>query len=458
MSETKLSSEENLRATIKRLRSRVTSTHPKEDSEYMVDPNNWVCVHTTRFVPQKTSSGKRHIKTTASATDYEYPRASIHFTLNQVVSDNNGGSWSDASIAILIPYNDVVSQCGNPKMISTEDTFFTPDPDSGIIIPDSAYIVKAAPNCDDLIKIDGHVITYKSDHFTDEDIKNILYIDASEGASYNYEELNNIKGFGIDIKRILGNDERIKRAYELSKNKEDFLRGMLEEDRSRILNEWLRNFAVATALEKMGKRFVKSHECEVCETVSNVAIQAGLDGSPHGKNHSCSVEFNLELSSCPFIFLSKALKDQNIDEVCKILKTLKEKKKCGHLEMGDKIIKSILENKPIPNIYDVYTTTFNQKKEEIKNDYNEYSHNICIPAKADEFKRKLDLMGTGGIEEYDPNLATSYHRHADKMTEEINQSLENLKGNPELYAQLQQKIRPPEYSLVHFASKNNEGK
>lgn len=447
MSETKLSSEENLRDTIERLRLRVTCKHPEEDSKYMVDPNNWVCIHITRYEPQEDSSGKRHIKTTASATDYEYPRASIHFTLNQVVSDNNGGTWSDASIAILIPYNDVVLQCGYPKMVSTEDTFFTPNPDIGIILPDSAYIVKADPNCDDLIKIDGRTITYKSDHLTDEDIKNILHIDASERAAYNYEELMNVEGFGIDIERILGNDERIKRAYNLSKNKKDFLRGMLEEDRYTILNEWLRNFAVATALEKMGKRFVKSHECEVAEEVSNVAIQYGLDGSPHGKNHSCSVEFDLELSSVHYIRLSKALKKQDINEICKILETIKQEN-LGHLEMGNKIIKSILYNEPIPNIYNVYEAVFNQKKDMIK----AHSH------ESDEYKRKLNLMGNGGIEGYDLNLATTYRRHAKKVTNEITESLKNLRGNHELYEQLQEKISTPEYHPVRFASKNNEGR
>jgi len=52
----------------------------------MSDTDNWVCVHATKYDPKCNFDGERYIETTATATNYRCPRATIHSTLNWVVA------------------------------------------------------------------------------------------------------------------------------------------------------------------------------------------------------------------------------------------------------------------------------------------------------------------------------------------------------------------------------------
>ena len=59
--------------------------------KYMSDMNNWVMVHATKYMPRRLSDGSLAIPTTAMATNYDVPRATVHTTLNHIVDANSGG-------------------------------------------------------------------------------------------------------------------------------------------------------------------------------------------------------------------------------------------------------------------------------------------------------------------------------------------------------------------------------
>lgn len=185
----------------------------------MSDTDNWVCVHATKYDPKCNSAGERYIETTATATNYRCPRATIHSTLNWVVANHGGGNWDDASIVVLIPYKDLVSKNVDPQQVSTFDTFFIPDPDKGLVLPDGTYIIRPDPNCNELFQIGENSAIYKTDHYTEDEIKDILSLNDRDKEEY--EEY--IKGDLPEymIKRMLGNNERLLKAYEKTKNKKE---------------------------------------------------------------------------------------------------------------------------------------------------------------------------------------------------------------------------------------------
>ena len=139
--------------------------------DYMANPANWVCVHATEYMPKVNKDGEMYIESTMMATNFEVPRTSVHVTLNHVVKSHSGGDWDGKPIVMLAPYNDLVGKNGNPQQIATEDTFFIPNPDTGLVLPPSTYIVQPGENNDKLFAIGKNMATYKTDNFTkDEEI------------------------------------------------------------------------------------------------------------------------------------------------------------------------------------------------------------------------------------------------------------------------------------------------
>ena len=136
--------------------------------EYMSNPDNWLVVHTTKYMPEKLKNGQMAIKTTAMATDFEIPRATVHTTLNHIVVGTVGfGSWTDTPYVILAPYKDVVKQNGNPLQLSVFDTFFAPDIKTGLVLPIGTRLVRPGDvSWGELYEIKGNETLYKMDGFT----------------------------------------------------------------------------------------------------------------------------------------------------------------------------------------------------------------------------------------------------------------------------------------------------
>ena len=142
------------------------------EEKYVSDMSNWLCVHATNYMPQQNTTGDYFIQTTAMATNNEIARATIHVTLNQIVYSHMSGNWDSASFVILAPYNDVVEINGKPSMVASEDTYFIPNPDTGLVLPKNACIIK--PDNSTLFTIGEHVSTYKTDNYTEQEIQTIL--------------------------------------------------------------------------------------------------------------------------------------------------------------------------------------------------------------------------------------------------------------------------------------------
>lgn len=401
------------------------SLYSKENAyEIMDNPENWVFVHATNYEPKNNEKGEMYIPPTAMVTDL--PRASVHGKLNAVVGANSAGSWDKAPFVVLAPFNDVVRLNGNPQEVSVDDTYFIPDPDTGLVLPKNAYLIKPDPNADKLINFGEGVITYKTDNYTDKEIEEILAL--SEGDKYLYEKYMNGDASDFQINHLLGYDKKLMAAYDKSENKKLFLRGLLEEDRFVILNKLLRDVAVKMGLEKMGYHYVYSHEDRISENVANIARENGIRGCSSDKGHSLSLEHLLENSGCDLLDLVNDLKSKDSDEIFKTLTTSKDK-------IYKDIALNITEGKPLPDFF-----TIHQKS------VDTYLTLMSIQAShdakhKDEYSACADKIKKGGIKAFNANLYITLHRQSEKMKAQAEQAIGELKKNPEEFAKLQKRLR-----------------
>jgi len=419
----------------------------EEDEKYMADMSHWVCVHVTNFMPKRNKNGQLFMPTTAMATGNKLPRATIHVTLNQIVYSHMFGSWDAMPIVVVSPYNDIVKENGNPTAVASEDTYFTPNPDTGLVLPKETCIIK--PDNGSLFHIGDKVATYKTEKFTDGEIETLLtYIDPYDQEQY--KKLSEGVFQESEIPWLLGHNKNWIKAYESSNNKREFIAGLLEEDRYVILTRFLRNTITRQMMEKMGYKFVNSHEDNISGRVARVARDAGIPGDSGNKGHSFSIEKELEEDGVFLACLMDSFESLNIDEMYKEL-TRGKGSMCNlvYAAIQQPLIEGILSD-TVPNIYGFYQNRFNNYMErqidfttyEIGNliRYNkEYNESLDkLPELQEQLEHKKELQ-KGGISVYSPRLATAFKRHASRMTQKYVKTVEKLKQTPK-YAVLKQRL------------------
>lgn len=285
---------------------------------YMSDPNNWVLVHTTRYMPRKNENGQRYIPTTAMVSDFKVPRSTVHFTINQIVHSHFAGNWDDAPLVVLIPYNDAVKQNQKPEELASEDTYFSPDPNTGFVLPKSARIVQPAKDIPDgqLFIIDGNVTKYKNDNFSEAEIKTMLsLVDDDARNKYLQWESGDINE--NDLNMSMGKwDARTKKVYETAKDKKAFLRGMFEESRYEFLSKFMRDIAVYQTMQDMGYTKINGREDLSTRAVAEAAFKMGILGNSGDKGHSNSLYAGVEEVYVSIAHLLDELDAaKNVDEV-----------------------------------------------------------------------------------------------------------------------------------------------
>lgn len=383
-----------------------------DDEEYMAKMSNWLCAHVTNYMPGKDENGNFFIQTTAMATGYKRCRPTVHVTLNQTVQSHMMGNWDNAAFVILAPYNDVVKMNGNPSMVATEDTYFIPNPDTGLVLPKNTYIIK--PDDKTLFSIGENVATYKTNNFTEQDIetikKHIKFSDRSK-----YEELVRGEVPEWELKNIFSSDPDLKEKYD--KNKDETVKEICEKLKNELLTQTLRDMVVRMTMQEMGYHYVFASENGASAAAAETAIAAGIPGNSGKAAHSVSLEkcleANAERLNNDLYFLEN---ETNVDTMYDHLTY----EKGSFMDSSDpkkvnKFIREcILQNAHV-DFYDMYTELFSEYMNEEKKIYYKTTFNTEPPKT---------------IEEYNQSLDTVMHRNANIMNAEYKRVCEQLKKNP----------------------------
>lgn len=386
---------ENFRSGIENLK--VLARDSEEVAKYMSDPNNWILVHATNYMPRKSEKGQMFIPTTAMATNFTYPRSTIHFTLNQIVSSHAGGSWNDTPIVILSPYNDSVKQNQNPIELATEDTYFSPNPDTGFVLPESVHIVEPGRDIPDgdLFVVDGNVTKYKNDKFSKTEIETILsLIDVIKREDYLNYESGNLDEISLKMTMCYW-DERTKKMYNNSKDKKAFLRGMFEESRYQILSEFVRDIAVYKTMQQMGYNKVDSHEDLSSGAAADAAIKMGIMGNRSNKGHSNSLHSEIEGINNIFYWYMNEIK--NISDIDSLVAYFDD---ADRISTKSTILRAIVSKDTI-NFNDECNKCFLDYKDEVLS-YDD--------SRIDVRKMQKNYINAKTIADVDKNLAITIDR------------------------------------------------
>ena len=392
----------------------------------MSDMKNWLCVHTTYYRPRRTQDGQLYIPTTGMATGYKYPRATIHFTLNQIVTSHMSGNWDSQPVVVLAPYNDIVEKNGNPQMVATADTFFVPNPDTGLILPSSTHIIK--PNNDTLFQIGDKVSTYKTDFFTNEEIEMILSFVEPDNRK-KYQKYVDADFTEKEIQNLLAyEDEKVRQGYETAKDKRAFLRGLFDETRTVILTSFLREAVVRMTMEKMGFRYINSHEDKISGEVADTALAQGIDSTSGDKVHEGTLNKDCENIGLALLDYIHSLQTNDITEIYESA--------CANSWFTG-TLRDMLLGHTEPDVYQLYVNQLHKKIDSIKNYANFWQEDA---AKLKNELAYADKLEKGGIVAYNANLDIVLRRNAARLNQEFAKAIEKLKQNPE-YSLLQQMIK-----------------
>ncbi len=394
-------------------------------SDFSVAGNmdKWLCVHATNYMPRRDRNGNVYIPTTGMATGYKYARATVHFTLNQIVSSHMGGNWDASPIVVLAPYNDIVAKNGNPRMVASEDTFFIPNPDTGLILPETTHIIR--PDNGRLFNIGEHVSTYKTDKFTDQEIETILSL-VPLSSRQEYEKYANAELTEYEMENLL-RDEYVRRVYNAAQDKRMFIRGLLEESRMVILTNFLREAVVRMAMDKMGYQYVYAHENEFSNTVANNAVAHGISATGDNKGHSGTLEREFEQIGLRYLDLIHLC---NTGDIGEIYDACVHKYISPQFIMGDSMV----------DVYQSYVDDLDKYIKMIRNNVylarefnNKYPNDVSGTLES-QLQKDLDfadMLERGGIRAYNPYLDITLRRNSARLNQECAKAIEKLKQNPE---------------------------
>ncbi|MBQ4070492.1 MAG: hypothetical protein IJD52_03935 [Alphaproteobacteria bacterium] len=269
------------------------ATPQQSEEQYMSSIDNWMLVHATKYMPLKNEAGQMYIPTTAMATNFEIPRGTVHFTLNHVVTGHGTNSWDAANIVVLAPFDKTKEINGAPAELALRDTYFFPEIEQGVLLPEGTRIVRPVSDLPDgeIFEIRGNETVYKTTDFTEEQEKLLIkklpwYMEAQ----YQTWVTGDMPDYEVQAE-IAKLDERGKKMYAAAKDKKTFMRGLMESARQDALAQAARQVAVEATANAMGYRYIETTD-EFSETsmmVENTAINAGMNGNSSDKGHSNSV-------------------------------------------------------------------------------------------------------------------------------------------------------------------------
>lgn len=268
------------------------------EADQATNMSNWFLVHATKYLPRRNKKGDFFIPTTGMATDFDIPRSTVHFTLNHIVTGHMYGNWDAQPYIVVMPYMDVVAKNGNPAEIALVDTWFSPNPDAGIVLPQGTRIVRPAKDIPDgqLVVVRGNEVVYKAIDFTVEE-EQLILSRLDMWKRDRYDRLSNGDFTDVEIEDAVNNLGAVgKKLYEGAKDKKAFLRGLFANDREAVLGQFVRDIAFEVCIRDMGGRVWRdvSDGSELAVAVQNVALGQKIEATTSDKGHSCSLEADIE--------------------------------------------------------------------------------------------------------------------------------------------------------------------
>ena len=191
------------------------------------------------------------------------------------------------------------------------------------------------------------------------------------------------------MRELLGDDEKLFGIYKNTKNKREFLKGLLAEDRDAIITKFLRDAVVRLAMEKQGFKYVEASEgWEPTNAVAKVALEHGIKASSNNRGHDASIERKMEVGANWLISNLENLYAQGQD-IDKIFSIIEQRFNDDRDEQINRMFKQVVwcmkTGKPL-NLYPIYQNIFMKAVDMYGSRYNGYKY-----ANISDYSSALDI-------------------------------------------------------------------
>lgn len=143
-----------------------------------VKAHHFVAVHTSPVMPYhiaENGSGISVMRPTAEFGEedsYRFPRSTMHFSLNHAVESHIMGNFNDCPVTVVSPLEGLLELNGTPAVLYGVDTYFSANPGEGVLVPDSATIIRMAETpTDEFVHKNGNVITLREGPIAQTDLQ-----------------------------------------------------------------------------------------------------------------------------------------------------------------------------------------------------------------------------------------------------------------------------------------------
>lgn len=157
---------------------------PEKQAESL-DLHELCVVHSTNYSPENHGSAV-FVQSAFDATNKKIPRSSIHTALNHKVHEHAMGSWADAGVVIIAPFDKMIESNGVPSRLNTVDTYWNLNPGQRLTFPDATVVVPNDGVMDSLYTWDGNVVSWKSGDVGVRDLVQLYNAKKSEKEKYDF--------------------------------------------------------------------------------------------------------------------------------------------------------------------------------------------------------------------------------------------------------------------------------
>ncbi|HUQ85776.1 MAG TPA: hypothetical protein VM077_05605 [Candidatus Limnocylindrales bacterium] len=197
-----------------------------------------VAAHTTGTRPEvtDTSTGISTVRPTGEyniGEDSQYPRSTIHWSLNHAVESHIRGNFNDRPFTVVAPLDELARMNGAPAVLYGVDTYFSLNPGNGLSIPENATIIEThMDESSKFISKEGNTVRLRDRDITSEDLKELV----------EYVHVNFIPDYPGDVASLIAGDLIATGQFDsLSKNMDKIDNPTSEDmdpENQELLNQW----------------------------------------------------------------------------------------------------------------------------------------------------------------------------------------------------------------------------
>jgi hypothetical protein len=135
------------------------------DELEIVRSHGFVAVHTSAVMPYHIAENGEGVSVIRSTAEFggdgelQFPRSTVHFSLNHAVESHVQGSFDNRPVTVVAPLEKILELNGAPAVLHGVDTYTSSNPGEGVFVPEQSTIIHTTESSNgSFIEQSGNVI------------------------------------------------------------------------------------------------------------------------------------------------------------------------------------------------------------------------------------------------------------------------------------------------------------